>query len=89
MDLGAGAPARARAEAAEGLPLALRARNAALIATFQLIQAEALEAEGKSAEARALRLDSLPAARYGFGSGDRMRARASGIAAIAERAPNG
>lgn len=51
------------------LPLARTAQNAALIANLMLLQAEALMLTGQDAAAQALRLDSLPAARYGFGSG--------------------
>lgn len=42
--------------------------NAALLATLLLLRAEALDLQGRSAEARTVRLDSLGWARYGFGS---------------------
>ncbi|MCW1919534.1 DUF2927 domain-containing protein [Rhodobacter sp. KR11] len=89
LDLARGDLAQAEAQAAEGLPLARRAQNAALITTFTLIQAEILQARGQAQAAAALRLDTLPAARYGFGSGAKIRAREAEIAAIARLAPTG
>lgn len=83
LDLGLGDWTRARAEVAQGLPLARRAQNAALIATFRMIEAEIARATGRSAEAARLALDSLPAARYGFGREAAIRARAAEIAALA------
>ena len=50
---------------------------------LKLIKAEALDLQGHHAEATALRLDSLPAARYGFGAEPEVRARAAEIAVIA------
>ncbi|MBC7480270.1 MAG: DUF2927 domain-containing protein [Pseudorhodobacter sp.] len=52
----------------QALPLAETAQNAALIANLMRLQAEALTLTGQPENAAALRLDSLPAARYGFGS---------------------
>ena len=69
--------------AERAMPLANLAENASLLATLQLIKAAALDREGHSAEARALRLDSLPAARYGFGAEPEVRARAAEIAVLA------
>lgn len=65
------------------LPAAARSQNAALLATLLLIKAEALARMGRTAEARAVRLDSLGWARYGFGSDGEVRARAAEIAALA------
>ena len=48
--------------------MAERHENAALLANLLLLKAEALELEGRFAEARATRLDSLGWARYGFGA---------------------
>ena len=62
-----------------------QAENAALLATFLMIKAEALEAQGKTSEARAVRLDSLGWARYGFGSDRAVRLRVSEIAALSSR----
>jgi hypothetical protein len=62
-----------------------QAENAALLATLLMIKAEALEQLGRGAEARAVRLDSLGWARYGFGSDQAVRTRASEIAALAQR----
>jgi hypothetical protein len=63
--------------------------NAALLATLMLIKAEALEALGDPAGAAALRLDSEPWARYGFGSETVVRDRMRDIAAVADRAAKG
>lgn len=89
LDLARGDLTLAGAEVDRGLPLATRAQNAALMATYAMIKAELLEAQGAQAAADGLRLDTLPAARYGFGSGAKIRARAAEIAAIARRAPTG
>ncbi len=64
---------------------ALRAENAALLATLLFVKAEALELLGRTAEAEAVRLDSLGWARYGFGSDAEVRARLGEIAALAPR----
>ncbi|MDJ0629889.1 MAG: DUF2927 domain-containing protein [Rhodobacter sp.] len=61
------------------------AENAALLATLLMIKAEALEVEGRASEARAVRLDSLGWARYGFGSDQAVRLRVSEIAALSSR----
>lgn len=90
MQLSAIALATGRAEKAmtladQALPLARAAHNAALLASLYWIKAEALDLLGRPAEARALRLDLAPAARYGFGNEAAIRARASEIAALALR----
>jgi hypothetical protein len=69
----------------QALPLARRGQNAALQASLQLIKAEALALLGRDTEAAALRLDSLDAARYGFGSEQAVRARAAEIASLVQR----
>ncbi len=56
--------------------------NAALLSTLMLLQAEALELTGDFKTARAVRLDSLGWARYGFGSDWAVRAKMSEIAAL-------
>ncbi len=64
------------------IPIVTRAENAALLATFMLLKAEALDQLGRAEEAQAVRLDSLGWARYGFGSDDNVRARMTDIAAL-------
>lgn len=64
------------------LERARRAQNAALLATLQLMQAEALSIEGRDTEARAVRLDSLGWARYGFGPDWAVRAKQREISAL-------
>jgi hypothetical protein len=56
-----------------------------MLATLMLIKSEALENLGQVAEARALRLDSLGWARYGFGSEAQVRARMSEISSLGAR----
>ena len=73
----------------QALPLAVRAHNAALQASLQLIKAEALALMGRDTEAAALRLDSLDAARYGFGSDQAVQARQAEIASLALRRAEG
>src|SRR3990167_8739416 len=94
MQLAALALSSGQAEQAIGfadraIPVVQRAENAALLATLMLIKAEALDSLGQAAEAKALRLDSLGWARYGFGSEQHVRARMSEIAALGARGRNG
>lgn len=63
-------------------PVVMRAENAALLATFMLLKAQALDQLGRADEAQAVRLDSLGWARYGFGSEGNVRARMNDIAAL-------
>jgi hypothetical protein len=74
----------------ESLALARRAQaaaraseNAALLASLQMVQAEALDRLGQPSAAATVRLDSLGWARYGFGDEIRVRARLAEIAALA------
>jgi hypothetical protein len=83
--LSAGHPEEAIAIASRQAPVALRAENAALLASFLMVKAEALDMLGRSAEARAVRLDSLGWARYGFGSDAEVRMRLLEIAALRPR----
>ncbi|MCC6306717.1 MAG: DUF2927 domain-containing protein [Rhodobacteraceae bacterium] len=81
--LSAGQPDRALALANANLAAASEAQNGGLLATLLMIKAAALEAQGRPAEARAARLDSLGWARYGFGSDEAVRARLAEIDALA------
>lgn len=83
--LASGQNDQAIAFADRAMPAVRGAQNAALLATLMLLKAEALENAGHRAEARALRLDAAPYARYGFGSDTQMRARASEIASLGAR----
>ena len=65
------------AEAA--IPVAARHQNAALLATLMMFKAEALDLQGDSVAAEALRVDSLGWARYGFGSDANVRDRLAEI----------
>lgn len=71
------------------IPVVQAAENASLLATLMLIKAEALENLGQVAQARALRLDSLDWARYGFGSDQQVRARMAEIASLGARGARG
>lgn len=66
-------------------PIALRAENAALLATFLMVKAEALEMLGRKDEAEMVRRDSLGWARYGFGSERVVRSRIGEIRALRAR----
>ena len=66
-------------------PVVTREQNAAVLATLQMLRAEALSATGRNAEAQATRLDSLGWARYGFGSEAQVKARQSEVSALAPR----
>ncbi|MEL6451327.1 MAG: DUF2927 domain-containing protein [Pseudomonadota bacterium] len=61
---------------------AARNENAALLSTLLLLRAEALDLEGRTAEARTVRLDSLGWARYGFGSDWAVRAKLREISSL-------
>lgn len=74
--------ATALRQIAPALPVAQRAENASLLATLMLLQAEAYDLTGQSDKARAVRLDSLGWARYGFGSDWAVRAKMQEIAAL-------
>ena len=87
--LASGHPDTAIQLADQALPLAQIGQNAALLATLMMIKAECLTIQGHPAEAAALRLDSLPAARYAFGSQQEVQARASEIAALASHGQRG
>ena len=82
LALSSGQPEATISLADNAMPIALHAQNAALLATFMLLKAQALDQLGRADEARALRLDSLGWARYGFGSDDEVRARMADIAAL-------
>ncbi len=80
--LAAGDADAALALTSRALPLAAGAENAALLSSLLMVRAEALELVGRPSEARAVRLDSLGWARYGFGSDAEVRARLLNIAAL-------
>jgi len=67
---------------ARHLNTAARYENAALLASLMMFRAEALELQGREAEAQAVRLDSLGWARYGFGSPRAINARLREIALL-------
>ncbi|MEL6912977.1 MAG: DUF2927 domain-containing protein [Pseudomonadota bacterium] len=64
------------------ITIAARHENAALLASLLMFRAEALELQGRHAEARAVRMDSLGWARYGFGSHRSISARLREIALL-------
>jgi hypothetical protein len=61
------------------IPVVREAENAALLASFLFVKAEALDLAGRASEARAVRVDSLGWARYGFGPESEVRMRAAEI----------
>jgi hypothetical protein len=66
------------------IPAVIAGQNAALLASLMMIKAEALDLQGRGAEAAALRLDSLGWARYGFGGDDEVWARLADIAILSQ-----
>ncbi|MCT2540638.1 DUF2927 domain-containing protein [Sedimentimonas flavescens] len=82
--LGTGRAEQALTLADRSLPAVQAAQNGALIATIQLIRAEALARLGQPEASRQARLDSANWARYGFGSDAAARARATEIALLAK-----
>ena len=94
MQLAAFALSAGQTEAAiklvdENAGVVARAENAALLATLLMIKSEALTLQGRTAEARAVRLDSLGWARYGFGSEKAVRSRLQEISALSQRMREG
>ncbi|KZY34632.1 hypothetical protein A3731_18660, partial [Roseovarius sp. HI0049] len=77
--------AEALALIAPQMGIAERHENAALLATLMMLRAEALDLAGRRAEARAVRLDSVGWARYGFGADWAVRAKMSEISALSPR----
>jgi len=67
---------------ARARPMAQRTENAAFLASLGFIRAEALAQLDRVDEAERLRLDSMAAARYGFGSDAAARARLDEIARL-------
>lgn len=64
------------------LQTASRYENAALLSTLMMLRAEALDLTGRVAEGRAVRMDSLGWARYGFGAEWAVRAKLKEISAL-------
>ena len=89
MALAGGLAEEAARLADRAIPVVRRHENAALLATLMLIKAEALDQLGDTAGAAALRMDSQPWARYGFGPDSVVKARMRDIAAVADRASQG
>jgi len=69
----------------DSLPSINRGQNAALLATFLMIKAEALDALGRHSQAATVRLDGLGWARYGLGPEKVIRARLREISALRPR----
>ena len=82
LALSSGQPEVTIALADTAIPVAMRAQNAALLATFLLLKAQALDQLGSVDKAQAARLDSLSWARYGFGADSEVHARMADIAAL-------
>ena len=62
--------------------IAAQHENAALLATLMMLQAEALDLEGRASEAQRIRMDSLGWARYGFGPEWAVRSKLREISAL-------
>ncbi|WP_149586953.1 DUF2927 domain-containing protein [Tabrizicola flagellatus] len=89
LALAGGLPEEAVRLADRAIPVVRRHDNPALLASLMLVKAEALEALGNPAAAAALRMDSAPYARYGFGSEGMVQSRMRKVAAAAESAERG
>lgn len=82
FELSSGHPRETIALVDANLNDARTAENAALLATFLMIKAEALDLLGRTAEADAVRNDSLGWARYGFGNARVVFERLAEIASL-------
>ena len=71
----------------DAILIARQHQNAALMSLLMMFKAEALDLQGKTDEAMALRLDSLGWARYGFGNRDEVINRLNEIASLPPRKP--
>lgn len=80
--LSSGDAAQAIALADRAIPVVRQAQNASLLATLMMVKAQALELDGRTSEAKAMRLDSLAWARYGFGAESVVRKRMAEISAL-------
>ncbi|MFN4201801.1 MAG: DUF2927 domain-containing protein [Tabrizicola sp.] len=89
LALAGGVPEEAARLADRAIPVVRRHDNPALLASLMLVKAEALEALGNPAAAVALRMDSAPHARYGFGSEAMVHSRMRSVAAAAGRTERG
>ena len=90
FDIAAGRGEAALARLGPHAAVAERFENAALIATLKMLQAEALDIEGRVAEAQAVRLDSLGWARYGYGADWAVQAKLREVGALSPfRRPDG
>lgn len=85
--LAAGEPERTLALVDANVPVAEAAQNAALLASLQMLRAEALDSLGRTNDAARVRLDSLGWARYGFGPDWVVRQRQGEIAALTQGRP--
>ncbi|WP_417249069.1 DUF2927 domain-containing protein [Celeribacter sp.] len=70
------------------IPAATQAQNAALLSSLMFAKAEALTRMGRASEARAVRLDSLGWARYGFGTTRAVRDREAEFTDLARASQN-
>ena len=86
--LAVGDAQQALAKLTPAIEQATRHQNATLLATLLLLRAEALDQTGRTAEARAVRLDSLGWARYGFDSVAEVLDRAREVASLRPDAEN-
>lgn len=89
LALAGGLPEEAARLTDRAIPVVRAHENAALLASLMLVKAEALDLLGDRQAAAALRMDSAPWARYGFGSDSMVRTRMRDIAAVADRAEKG
>ncbi len=64
------------------LPVVKSGENAAMTAMLLMMKSEAMRVAGQADAAAALRLDSTPWARYGFGADSEVRSRERGIRAL-------
>lgn len=87
--IASGNPQVALSQVRPAKAVAARAENASLLATLMLLEAEALELQGNTSQAQAVRLDSLGWARYGFGSDWAVRAKMQEIASLSPRSASG
>ena len=64
------------------IAIAERHENAALLSSLMLLRAEALDLTGRTSEARAVRLDSMGWARYGYGADWAVRAKMREVSSL-------
>ncbi len=89
FQLSANRPSAAIRIVDRNLNVVKQSQHAALLSLLLMVKAEALEVQGRAAEAREVQAEALAWARYGFGDENEIRNRSAEILAISPRMRQG